>query len=44
MMKRKSVCCIVGVIPVVMFLFGTTVNAAPAKDKIRVGWVTSLSA
>ena len=31
------------VIPVFMFLFGTAVDAAPAKDKIRVGWVTSLS-
>ena len=42
-MKRKGSVALLVVIPVVMFLFGSAVNAAPAKDKIRVGWVTSLS-
>jgi len=42
-MKKKVFVALLVVIPVIMFLFGTTVNAAPAKDKIRVGWVTSLS-
>ena len=42
-MKKKVFLGLLAVIPVFMFLFGTTVNAAPAKDKIRVGWVTSLS-
>src|SRR5512147_2572422 len=42
-MKRKGFVALLVVIPVVMFLFGSAVNAAPAKDKIRVGWVTSLS-
>ncbi|MBP1739003.1 MAG: hypothetical protein H6Q48_1296, partial [Deltaproteobacteria bacterium] len=33
-----------GVVMVALvFLFCTSVDAAPAKDKIRVGWVTSLS-
>ena len=42
-MKKKVFVALLVVIPVVMFLFGAPVNAAPAKDKIRVGWVTSLS-
>jgi branched-chain amino acid transport system substrate-binding protein len=28
---------------VLMFFVSTTLDAAPAKDKIRIGWVTSLS-
>jgi branched-chain amino acid transport system substrate-binding protein len=42
-MKKKVFVALFVVIPVLMFLFATTINAAPAKDKIRVGWVTSLS-
>jgi branched-chain amino acid transport system substrate-binding protein len=42
-MKKKVFLALLVVIPVFMFLVGTTVNAAPAKDKIRIGWVTSLS-
>ena len=42
-MKKKVFFALLVVIPVVMFLFCTTINAAPAKDKIRIGWVTSLS-
>jgi branched-chain amino acid transport system substrate-binding protein len=34
---------LVVVIPIVMLLFSTAQAAAPAKDKIRIGWVTSLS-
>jgi len=30
-------------IAVFMFFINTTLDAAPAKDKIRIGWVTSLS-
>jgi branched-chain amino acid transport system substrate-binding protein len=42
-MRKKVFLGLLVVIPVVMFFFGAAVNAAPAKDKIRIGWVTSLS-
>ncbi len=42
-MRKKVFVSLLVVVPVVMFLLGTGLNAAPAKDKIRVGWVTSLS-
>ncbi len=42
-MRKKLFLGLLVVIPVVMFFFGAAVNAAPAKDKIRIGWVTSLS-
>jgi branched-chain amino acid transport system substrate-binding protein len=42
-MKKKLFLALVVAIPIVMLLFSTTQAAAPAKDKIRVGWVTSLS-
>jgi branched-chain amino acid transport system substrate-binding protein len=42
-MKRKVLLGLLVVIPVVMFLLSAPGIAAPAKDKIRVGWVTSLS-
>jgi branched-chain amino acid transport system substrate-binding protein len=41
-MRRKWFLALVAVIPVVMLLFSFA-QAAPAKEKIRVGWVTSLS-
>lgn len=30
-------------VAVLIFFVGTAVDAAPAKDKIRIGWITSLS-
>ena len=42
-MKKKAFLGLLVVIPVLMFLFSAAVNAAPAKDKIRIGWVTSMS-
>ena len=42
-MKRKLFFALCAAIPIVMLLFCTSYAAAPAKDKIRVGWVTSLS-
>jgi branched-chain amino acid transport system substrate-binding protein len=42
-MKKNVFFSLLLLIPVVMFLFCPTVYAAPAKDKIRIGWVTSLS-
>ena len=42
-MKRKVLLGLLVVIPVVVFLLSAPGIAAPAKDKIRVGWVTSLS-
>jgi branched-chain amino acid transport system substrate-binding protein len=42
-MKRRVLLGLLVVIPVVMFLLSAPGIAAPAKDKIRVGWVTSLS-
>ena len=42
-MKKKVFFALLVVIPVVMFLFCTTINAAPAKDKIRIGQAVSLS-
>jgi branched-chain amino acid transport system substrate-binding protein len=42
-MKKKLFLAMVVVIPIVMLLFSTAQAAAPAKDKVRVGWVTSLS-
>ncbi len=41
-MRRKLFFALLAVIPIVMLLFSFS-QAAPAKDKIRVGWVTSLS-
>src|SRR5512143_3586169 len=42
-MKRKWVLGLLVVLPVFMFLLAAVGEAATAKDKIRVGWVTSLS-
>jgi len=42
-MKRKVLLGLLVVIPVVTFLLSAPGIAAPVKDKIRVGWVTSLS-
>ena len=42
-MKKKLFLALFAAIPLVMLLFGASYSAAPAKDKIRVGWVTSLS-
>ena len=42
-MKRKAFFTLLAVIPVVMFLFCATVNAAPAKDTILIGQAVSLS-
>ncbi len=39
---RRMLLLVLLAIPLVVLLFGTS-HAAPAKDKIRVGWVTSLS-
>ncbi len=41
-MRRKLFFALIVAIPMVMLLFSFS-QAAPAKDKIRVGWVTSLS-
>ena len=41
-MRRKWFLALVAVIPMVMLFFSFS-QAAPAKDKIHVGWVTSLS-
>ncbi len=41
-MKKKLLFALLVAIPMVMLLFSFS-QAAPAKDKIRVGWVTSLS-
>ena len=41
-MRRKLFFALLAVIPIVM-LVSSFSQAAPAKDKIRVGWVTSLS-
>jgi branched-chain amino acid transport system substrate-binding protein len=42
-MKKKVLLALLIVIPVFMFFVYTSCDAAPAKDKIRIGWVTSLS-
>jgi branched-chain amino acid transport system substrate-binding protein len=42
-MSKKLFYSVLVVTAVLMFLLSTSANAAPAKDKIRVGWVTSLS-
>jgi branched-chain amino acid transport system substrate-binding protein len=42
-MKKKLFLGLLVVIPVVMFLFSATLTAAPAKDKIVIGQVMSLS-
>ncbi len=42
-MKRKWVFGLLMVLPVFMFLLASVSEAATPKDKIRVGWVTSLS-
>jgi branched-chain amino acid transport system substrate-binding protein len=42
-MKKKMFITLLLLVPVVMFLFCPTLYAAQAKDKIRIGWVTSLS-
>src|SRR4030042_1010600 len=43
LMKRKWVFGLLMVLPVFMFLLAAVGEAATGKDKIRVGWVTSLS-
>lgn len=42
-MRRRRFLALTVLVPVVMFLLCSSVGAAPAKDKIRIGWVTSLS-
>ncbi len=42
-MKRKLFFALVAAIPIAALLCGASYAASPAKDKIRVGWVTSLS-
>jgi branched-chain amino acid transport system substrate-binding protein len=43
-MSKKLLCVFVVIIAALMFLFTVDASAAPpAKDKIRIGWVTSLS-
>lgn len=42
-MKKKMFVALLVMVPMVLFLFCNTLVAAPAKDKIRIGWVTSLS-
>ncbi len=42
-MKKKLLFALVAAIPIALLLFGASHAAPPAKDKIRVGWVTSLS-
>ena len=42
-MKRKMFFTFMVVVPIIMFMLCAVGNAAPAKDKIRIGWVTSLS-
>jgi branched-chain amino acid transport system substrate-binding protein len=42
-MKKKMFLALLTVISVVLFLFCATINAAPAKDKIRIGQAVSLS-
>jgi branched-chain amino acid transport system substrate-binding protein len=42
-MKKRLLLALVAAIPIVMLLFGASYAAPPAKEKIRVGWVTSLS-
>jgi branched-chain amino acid transport system substrate-binding protein len=43
-MKKKLFVSLLVVVPMILFLFcNALVAAAPAKDKIRIGWVTSLS-
>jgi branched-chain amino acid transport system substrate-binding protein len=42
-MKKKFFFVLCTAIPIVMLLLSLSYAAAPAKDKIRIGWVTSLS-
>ncbi len=42
-MKKKTFFVLCMVIPIVMLLLSFSYSAPPAKDKIRIGWVTSLS-
>jgi branched-chain amino acid transport system substrate-binding protein len=42
-MKRHKLLSVLAVTVALLLSFALTVDAAPAKDKIRVGWVTSLS-
>jgi branched-chain amino acid transport system substrate-binding protein len=42
-MKRKMVVALLMMVPVAMFLVYAPANAAPAKDKIRIGQAVSLS-
>jgi branched-chain amino acid transport system substrate-binding protein len=42
-MKKRLLLALVAAIPIVMLLFGASYAAPPTKEKIRVGWVTSLS-
>jgi branched-chain amino acid transport system substrate-binding protein len=42
-MNKKKVCVLLALFAIFTFVLCTTLNAAPAKDKIRIGWVTSLS-
>jgi len=42
-MKKKAFLGLLVVIPVLMFLFSATLNAAPPKDKIVIGQAISLS-
>jgi len=42
-MSKRLLCGIVVIVAVFMFLLTFDSSAAPPKDKIRIGWVTSLS-
>lgn len=42
-MKKMLLLTLCVVIPLALFVICTSDAAGPAKDKIRVGWVTSLS-
>jgi branched-chain amino acid transport system substrate-binding protein len=42
-MKKKVFLTFMVIFPIVVFLLSAIAQAAPAKDKIRIGWVTSLS-
>ena len=42
-MKKRAFLALWVTFSILMFLFSASVDAAPAKDKIRIGWVTSLS-
>lgn len=42
-MSKNFLCVVMAIVAVSMFLFAFDCSAAPPKDKIRIGWVTSLT-